>query len=146
MASFNQFNIFNTDLANGVHDLDDDDVEVYLTDATPDQAAHEVKADLAEITQENGYTGPESVTPVLTQDGAAVDLTGTDVTITASGGSIGPFRYVVLFNNTPASPTDPLIGYWDNGSSITLSDGESFTTDFAPEGADEILTVDVGTP
>lgn len=59
-----------------------------------------------------------------------ISVAGVDVTITASGGSVGPFRYVVLYNDTPSSPLDPLIGWWDYGAAITLSDGESFETDF----------------
>ncbi len=55
---------------------------------------------------------------------------GTDIVFTASGGAIGPFRYAILYNDTPTSPADPLIGYWDYGSSITLADTETFTVDF----------------
>jgi hypothetical protein len=53
-----------------------------------------------------------------------------DVVITASGGTVGPFRYVVLYNDTPTSPADPLIGWWDHGSEVTLVDEQAFTTDF----------------
>lgn len=138
MATFNKFQQFAGDLGLGVHDLNTDTLRVYLTDATPDAAADAVRADLAEISAGNGYTaGGPDVTNTYSQTGGTGTLAGTDVTITASGGSIGPFRYVVLYNDTPTSPADPLIGWWDYGSSITLAAGESLTVDFGAS----ILTV-----
>jgi hypothetical protein len=53
-----------------------------------------------------------------------------DKVLTASGGSVGPFRYVVIYNDTPTSPADPPIARYDYGSDITLADGETFTIDF----------------
>jgi hypothetical protein len=44
--------------------------------------------------------------------------------------TVGPFRYVVEFNDTPTTPLDPLICYWDYGSSISLANTETFTEDF----------------
>ena len=55
-----------------------------------------------------------------------------DLTITASGGAVGGFRYFVLIDDTPSSPAKPLIGWWDYGSSVTLADGDSITVDFDP--------------
>jgi hypothetical protein len=49
---------------------------------------------------------------------------------TAAGGTIGPFRYAVLYNDTPTSPADPLVGWWDYASNLTLQIGESFKVDF----------------
>jgi hypothetical protein len=97
-----------------------------LTNAAPNVATHTVLADITQISTGNGYAA----------GGATVDVTGSEtggtytlsqdatVTITASGGSIGPFRYVVFYDDTVAS--DPLLSYFDYGSSITLNDTETF--------------------
>lgn len=132
MASFNKFQQFVEDLGKGVHQLHaaGHTLKVYLSNTTPDTAADAVKADLAEITNENGYTAPVDIQNDYTETTGTGTMTGVDVTITASGGTVGPFRYVVLYNDTPTSPADPLVAWWDYGTSITLADGESFTVDF----------------
>lgn len=134
MAAFVKFQQFVTDLAAGVHvgalNADTDTLKVYLSNTAPDVAADEVKADLAEITNEHGYTAAVDAQNAATTGTGTITVAGTDITVTASGGTVGPFRYAVLYNDTPSSPADPLIGYWDYGSSITLNDGESFTVDF----------------
>ncbi len=129
MATFVKFNQFVEDLGLGVHNLDTGALKVYLTNATPSASADAVKTDLAEITNQNGYTAPVDVTGVWSESGGTATLAGTDVVITATG-AVGPFQYVVLYNDTPTSPADPLIGYWDYGSAITLANGETFTVDF----------------
>jgi hypothetical protein len=131
MASFNKFEQFIKDLGDKVHDLDADDIRVYLTNVAPSASADSVIADLAEISAGNGYdAGGKSATAVWTETSGTGKLTGTDIVWTASGGTIGAFRYAVLYNTTPTSPADPLIGWWDKGSSITLQNGETFTVDF----------------
>ena len=138
MASFTKFEAFSEHLAEGVHDLNGDTLKVYLSNTAPDVASDAVKADLAEISAGNGYTsGGADVQNATSRSGGTTSVTGTDVTFTASGGTVGPFRYAVLYNDTPSSPADPLIGYWDYGSAITLQDGESFVVDFG----DALLTI-----
>lgn len=131
MAAFNKFQDFVEQLGKGVHQLHaaGHTLKVYLSNATPDAAADAVKADLAEISAGNGYTaGGEDTQNDYTESGGTGTLVGTDIVWTASLGTIGPFRYAVLYNDTAAS--DPLVAWWDYGSEITLQDGETFTVDF----------------
>jgi hypothetical protein len=140
-SSFYKFNSFVEHLAEKVHDLGADSLKYYLTNATPDAAADSIKADLAEISTGNGYTGPQTLTiSSSAQSSGTYKLTLADPsTITASGGSIAQFRYAVFYNDTPTSPADPLIGYWDYGSGITLGDGETFNLDL--DQTNGVLTV-----
>lgn len=133
MASFVKINNFVQDLGRGVHNLNSNTLKIMLTNSAPNAATHAVKADLTEISAGNGYSagGATVASTAYSQTSGTGNLTGTDPVITASGGSIGPFRYAVLYNDTPTSPADPLIGYWDYGSSITLADTESLTVDLA---------------
>jgi len=140
MASFNKFNQFIEDFGNKVHDLvgtagsGADTLKILLTNATPNAATWAVRADASELSTANGYTsGGVSIANVGSRSGGVLTVVGTDVVITASGGQIGPFRYAVLYNDTPTSPADPLIGWWDKGSAVTLDDGEIFTVDFGTE-------------
>ena len=132
MVAFNKFENFVEDLGLKIHAFRaaGDVLECYLSDATPSASLDAVKADLAEITNENGYTAPEDTANDQSETGGVNTIVGTDIVITAAGGTIGPFRYVVLQNTTPSSPLDPLIGWWDYGSSITLQDTETFTINF----------------
>lgn len=136
MAAFNKFETLSEHLSEKVHNFDaaGDTLKVYLSNATPSASADAIKTDLAEISAGNGYTaGGEDAQNSTSRSGAVTSIVGVDITWTASGGTIGPFRYAVLYNDTPASPLDPLIGWWDYGSSITLNDGETFTVDFGTE-------------
>jgi hypothetical protein len=129
MASFNKFQNFVEDLGLGVHNLNTGTLNVYLSNATPSASGDAVKADMAEITNQNGYTAPVDTQNTFAESGGTATLTGTKVVVTASG-AVGPFQYVVLYNDTPTSPADPLIGWWDYGSALTLASGETFSIKF----------------
>lgn len=127
MASYNKFEQFAEDLGLGVHNLNTGTLNIYLSNATPSASVDAVKSDLAEISTGNGYTGPVDTQNTYAESSGTGTVTCTAVTITASGGAIAQFRYVVLYNDTPTSPADPLIGWWDRGAALDLSDGDSFT-------------------
>lgn len=151
MATYNKFNCFVEDVAEKVHNLGSDTLKLLLTNTSPNAADTDYNettnvldstSSAAEISAGNGYTeGGETVTiSASSQTGGTYKLVGTDTVVTASGGSIGPFRYVVLYNSTGgATTTRPLIGWWDYGSSITLNNGETLTVDF--DGTNGILQI-----
>lgn len=130
MAAYNKFNQFTKDLIDGVHDFDAHTFKVMLTNTAP-VATNSIKSNLTEISAGNGYTAGGTATTITTSTASGVaKWVGTDVVFTASGGSIGPFRYAALYNDTPTSPADPTIAWWDYGTSVTLAAGETFTVDF----------------
>lgn len=130
MPAFNKFHAFAQDVGRGVHNLNSGTLKIMLTNIAP-VATNAVKADLTEISAGNGYSAGGATVPTTAyaQTGGTGALTGADVTFTAAGGSIGPFQYAVLYNDTPSSPADPLIGWWDYGSALTLLSGESLLVD-----------------
>ena len=129
MATWSKFNIFIQDLGRKVHNLHTDSLKLMLTNVAP-SAANTVKSDITEIAAGNGYVaGGLAISGTSwTQTSGTAPLTATDATLTASGGSIGPFRYAVVYNDTSAS--DSLIAYADRGSSVTLNNGDSELFDF----------------
>ena len=132
MATASKFNAFVENLSEKVHALDADTLKVLLCNTAP-VSTNSVKGDLTEISSGNGYSagGSQATQSSSAQSGGTYKLVVADVTFTASGGSIGPFRYPVLYNDTPTSPADPLILFWDYGTSLTVTDGNSFTVDFS---------------
>jgi hypothetical protein len=131
MATYNKFQDFVEQLGKGVHQLHaaGHTLMLYLTNNAPDANLDAVKADLAGITEQNGYAVADAQNDYTETTGTGT-LTCVDKVWTGSGAGFGPFRYVVLYNDTPTSPADPLIAYWDYGSAITVLVGETFTVDF----------------
>jgi hypothetical protein len=131
-VAFSKFNQFVQDMACKVHNLSADTLMVMLTNTAP-SASNAIKSDITEISGGNGYTAngnSASITSCTQTSGVLKLILGNPATWTASGGTIGPFRYAVLYNATPTSPLKPLIGYYDYGSSITLAIGEQFQVAF----------------
>lgn len=127
MASFNKFNSFVEALAEKVHNLGSDDLKVTFTAAAnPPVASNTVLANLTQITLT--YVDDQALTvSSSSQTDGTYKLVVADKVVTATGGTVGPFRYVVIYNDTATN--DELIGWYDYGSEITLAAGETFTID-----------------
>lgn len=131
MSTFNKFHAAITKIVAGVFagafNADTDTLKAYLTNVAPNVATMSVKADLAEIAAGNGYPagGVDVQNAAFTSGGVITVIGVSELVVTANGGSVGPFRYAVLYDDMAAGK--PLLGYWDYGDSITLKDGEPFT-------------------
>lgn len=144
LAAMMKFFDFVEQLGLGKHDFSAAGhvLKIYLTDNTPLQT-HSVKADLAEFAGGTGYTaGGADVANEWTESNGVATLQGQKVTWVAGAADWNPFRYVVLYNDTQASPVDPLVGAWDWGASLTLAVGESFVVKFNnSDGLGNILSL-----
>jgi hypothetical protein len=131
MAAFQKFDSFVEGLAHQEHDLGSNLLAIYLTNNTPSASADITRFDLAEITVGvDGYTtdGNDCTLGSSGQTAGVYKLVLDDPATWTSTGTLGPFRYAVLYNKS----NDKLIGYWDYGVSITLANGETFVVDFSP--------------
>ena len=126
MAAFNKFNAWAENMVE-VAQLGTDQFVVALTNTLP-TAANSVLTDITQITYTN-LSSRNITTASSSQTAGTQTLVLNDLTMTASG-AVGPFRYVVIYDDTPTSPADPLVGWYDYGSSISLATGETFTVDF----------------
>jgi len=140
MASpFQKFNCFVEDLAEGIHDLDTHSLKIALTNSAP-SASNTVLANITEISGGTGYTagGAACALSSSSQSSGTYKLVlSSPATWTASGAGMGPLRYAVLYNDTATG--DPLIGWWDYGSSPTLASGETFTVTL--DGTNGVLQI-----
>ena len=132
MATYQKFNQTVEDWMEGVYTSSTDQFTVALTNTAP-VAGNSVLADLTEISYTN-LSSRNLTTSTSGQTSGTFTQLFADLVLTSSGGATGPFRYVVIYNNTPTSPADPLLGFYDyedDGTApLTLADGETLTIDF----------------
>lgn len=137
MATYNKFDSFVAAIANKLHNLGADTLKVVLTNSAP-IAGNSVLANITQIANGNGYTtgGTTASLTSSSQTSGLYKLILGSVIFTATG-SVGPFRYAVLYNDTAGN--DELIGYWDYGSAVTLGNGDTFTVSF--DATNGVLTI-----
>ena len=140
MATFNKVNSLTYEIGRGRHDFSSHTFKVALTNTAP-VVGNTVLADITQVAATGGYvSGGYLLDGVAWSEASGVSkLVITDEVITAVGGSVGPFRYAVIYNDSTTSPVDALIGWYDYGSSITLADGETLTLDF--DATNGVLTL-----
>jgi hypothetical protein len=132
MATFTLYDEFLRYLADGTIDLDTHVFKAMLTNSAPNQNTHTVKTDVTEITAGNGYTAGGATLASVTWSETAANsgiwrFNSTSPSFTAAGGAIATHQYLVIYDDTPSAPADPLVGWVDRGSSATIADGNTRT-------------------
>jgi hypothetical protein len=147
MAAFNKFQVFVEHIAHGVHNFSSvtySTPTIALTaTANAPVATNTILGNLTPIS----YTNLSTRVLAITSSGhttGTYKLVLTDLVLTASGGSVAAFQYVVIYNDIVSTwaspqPVDPLIGWYDYGSALTLANGETLTLDF--DGSNGVLTL-----
>ena len=135
MATFTKFQPFVEAVAEKKHNLGSDQLKVALTNTAPNAT----DSTLSQITEVSyTYLSTRNITTSTSaQSSGTYKLVVSDLTLTSTGGSTGPFRYIVIYNDTATN--DDLICYFDYGSNLTLSDGDTLNLDF--DGTDGLLTI-----
>lgn len=121
-------------LAEGTINLGGAGITVALTN-TAHTATWDELADLTQVAYTNLSSRVCTVSSSA-QTSGTYKLVLADLVLTASG-AVGPFRYIYLYDDS--STGDKLIGYYDYGSSISLSNTDTFTVNF--DGSSGVLTI-----
>jgi hypothetical protein len=128
MATFIVVHKFSEDLAKKVHDMELDSFKWYLTNVAPVQSTSFLKSDLGTEASGTGYSaGGASVNITTNRSNGVTTVSTPQLVITAGAGGITGFRYLVLYNDTPTSPLDPVVGYLDHGSTVTMAQTDTYT-------------------
>lgn len=126
MATYQKFNDFVRAACQKEHNIGTDQLKVALTNTAP--VAGNVKLlDIVEIAYTNLSTR-NLTTSSASQVGGTFSCVVSDQVLTTTGGPTGPFRFVVVYNDS--SLNKDLVAFFDYGTSITLADGETLTLHF----------------
>ena len=143
MATYNKFQDYVEQVNKAVHNWSSHTYKAALTNSAP-IATNTILSDITQISTAGGYTagaggGLTLDTVTLTEASGTAKVTIADEVFTATGASVGPFRYVVVYNDSATSPADALVAWFDYGSAITMGSGDTFTLTF--DGTNGLFTV-----
>jgi hypothetical protein len=134
MATFTRPNVMSLNLANKVYDLDSDTFRWVLSNTAPVAASTNILTDITQISTSGGYTimtdgagGLVATMSALSSSGQTTTMAQSANVVLTATGAVGPFRYLILVDDTPTSPANPVVGWLDHGSSITMANTDTYT-------------------
>jgi hypothetical protein len=132
MTALTKINGFAEHLPEGVHNLGSNQliIELSNTDPTTDGVQASTAAAVLATVTVISYTNLSSrilTTSSSAQTSGTYALVLNDLVLSATG-TVADFRYVYVVDNTATNKD--LIGYYDNGSVVSMTTGETYTIDF----------------
>ena len=134
MATFNKFQSFVANVANGTYNLGSDQLVVALTDSAP-TATNNSLSDITQISYTN-LSSRNITTSSSTQTSGTYNLKLSNLILSASG-AVAQFRYVVIYDSVPGS--HQLIGWYDYGSEVNMNNGDTFAISF--DGTNGLISI-----
>jgi hypothetical protein len=127
MATYNKFFSFVENISEKVYNFQTDQLKIALSNVAPVQT-NTVLANIIEISYTN-LSSRNITTSSSSQSSGTYKLVCADLTLTASGGSVAAFQYIVLYDDTATNKE--LIAWYDYGSALTLNSGDTLLIDFS---------------
>lgn len=129
-CTFNIYNAWSKNLGDSANSSSDT-FKLGLTTSsyTPSQANHATLSDITNEVSGSGYARATLANVVFTRTSNVVKFSCDAVVFTASGGSITA-RYFFVYDDTPTSPADPLVGYGlidTNNLDVVTTNGNTLT-------------------
>jgi len=144
MATFIEPDCLSEDIANKVHDFNSDQFRLLLTNTAPSLTGSFLLSNVSptQIAGGNGYTQAAdgvgmATTMSFTRSGQVTTISHTGAGPAGSvqwvaTGAIPTFQYAIWWNDTPTTPLNPVIGWINHGSGITMAITDTYTI---PQGA-----------
>jgi hypothetical protein len=134
MATFTRPDVFSLNLSNKVYDLDSDTFRWVLSNTAPVLGSTNLLSNITQIATGNGYTqmtdgagGLLATMSALSSSGQTTTMAQSANVVLTATGAVGPFRYLFLVDDTPTSPLNPVGGWLDHGSAVTMANTDTYT-------------------
>ena len=102
-----------------MHNLSTNTLKLAFTDTAPTTATHLYSNIVSPLDLTNMATSVSLTSVVFTQTTGTAKLGAATWTGTSQTGNFGPFRYVVLYNDSATNKN--VIGWWDYAAELTLN-------------------------
>jgi hypothetical protein len=129
MATFTRPDVFSLNLANKVYDLDSDTFRWAFSNTAP-----VLGSNITQIATGNGYTqmtygagGNLATMSALSSSGQTTTMAKSSTDVLTATGAVGPFQYLFLVDDTPTSPLNPVTGWLNHGSAVTMANTDTYT-------------------